>query len=84
MGARRPTQLAREQSHWGAKGQSPGNFRKADEARTGWMRQELRMDEARTQVGSLRSDGSQGQIFLQLPFPDSHLRVNGGVWRETQ
>lgn len=83
MGARRPTQLAREQSHWGAKGQSPGNFRKADEARTGWMRQELRMERPGL-VGSLRSDGSQGQIFLQLPLPDSHLRVNGGVWRETQ
>lgn len=74
MGARRLTQLAREQSHWGAKGQSPGNFRKADEARTGWMRQELRMERPGL-VGSLRSDGSKGRIFLQLPLPDSHLRV---------
>lgn len=26
-------------------------------------------------VGLLRSDGSKGRIFLQLPLPDSHLRV---------
>lgn len=49
------------------RGQSPGNIRKADEARTGWMRQELRMERPGL-AGSLPLDGNKEQIFLLLTF----------------